>query len=168
MTNPCHFSPCRKWRYTLLHRWDTDDLFTQPKPNPRLIAWIALNPSTADENQLDPTLRRIRGFSQLWGYDGFIMLNLFAWRDTDPKKMKQVPDPVGPENDRYILQTANSVDLLITAWGTHGTHLDREQHVLNLLKPATAKIAHIGLTKNKHPRHPLYAPGDHPPIPWFK
>ena len=77
--NICAFSPDRVYRYTLLHSWA--DMLS---PELKTIAWIALNPSTADENQLDPTLRRIRVFSAAWGYNSFMMLNAFAFRATDP------------------------------------------------------------------------------------
>ena len=96
MSNECVFSPDRRYRYTLIHRWDES-------LNPgHGIAWICLNPSTADEHQLDPTLRRIRDFSAVWGYAFFVMLNLFAWRATDPAGIKAAADPIGPDNDRWI------------------------------------------------------------------
>jgi hypothetical protein len=63
---------------------------------------IGLNPSTADHRKLDPTLRRVRNFAQKWGLGGFVMLNLFAYRATEPRDMKRAEDPVGPKNDRYI------------------------------------------------------------------
>jgi hypothetical protein len=62
--------------------------------------------SVADETQLDPTLRRIRAFSAESGYNGFIMTNLFDLVSTDPHQLYTVDDPVGSENDRYILQAA--------------------------------------------------------------
>ena len=103
--NICAFSPDRVYRYTLLHSWA--DMLS---PELKTIAWIALNPSTADENQLDPTLRRIRGFSAAWGYNSFMMLNAFAFRATDPKEMERAADPNGPENDAYLLAETAKVD----------------------------------------------------------
>lgn len=94
--NPCRFSPCRKYRYFLTHQWD--GLFGW-----REIAFIGLNPSTADESQLDPTLRRIRGFCLSWGFNTFHMLNLFAFRSPDPRSLRSIADPVGPENDSVLL-----------------------------------------------------------------
>ena len=95
MRNDCSFSDCRKYRYSLLHRWD--ELFER-----RRAIFVCLNPSTADENQLDPTLRRIKAFSERLGASEFLMLNIFAYRATDPKEMMAVKDPVGPENDARI------------------------------------------------------------------
>src|SRR5436190_22946192 len=79
-------SECRRYRYTLTRVWD--------ESYPR-IAWIGLNPSTADENVLDPTLRRVVRFSMDWGFGSFTMLNLFALRATDPVVMKAHFEPVG-------------------------------------------------------------------------
>lgn len=86
--NTCTFSPCRTYRYSLVHEWDRD--------LPR-VAFIMLNPSTADENALDPTLRRCLGFARSWGYGSFEIGNVFAFRATDPKAMKAAADPFGPE-----------------------------------------------------------------------
>jgi hypothetical protein len=80
--NPCTFSPCRRYRYVLHHDWT--DLLDSPGG---YVAWIGLNPSTADEQQLDPTLRRVRSFTASMGYRRFVMLNLFGLRATDPKVM---------------------------------------------------------------------------------
>jgi len=111
MNNECVFSPDRQHRYTLLH---------QPEPllgGNRLLMWIGLNPSTADETQLDPTLTRILGFTRREGYDGFIMTNLFGFRATLPKDMRAAPDPVGPDNDKWLLTSARRCGKVVAAWG---------------------------------------------------
>ena len=156
--NPCEFSPCRTWRYTLRHTWA--GLFDGLE---RAIVWIGLNPSTADENQLDPTLRRIRGYSMAWGYNTFYMLNLFAYRATDPQAMRRAADPVGPENDRWILETAAKADLVMCAWGRHGLFLDRQRHMLALLDGFNLQC--LEKTADGIPKHPLYLKGDLLPIP---
>lgn len=119
--------------------------------------WIGLNPSTADEQQLDPTLRRIRGFSAAWGYTSFVMTNLFAFRATRPDDMKATKDAIGPENDAALLSWAERCDLVIAAWGVHGSHLGREATVRGLL--SKNRVRCLGLTKSKAPRHPLYVVG---------
>src|SRR3954462_12457376 len=91
MINRCNFSRCRRYRYTLEHVID-------PALEPRRIMWIGLNPSTADESQLDPTLRRVRAFSHAWGYTAFVMTNLFSFRATQPSDMKGQANPVGEHN----------------------------------------------------------------------
>jgi hypothetical protein len=148
MPNECVFSPDRRYRYTLVHRWDE---LLNPGHG---IAWIGLNPSTADEHQLDPTLRRIRDFSAAWGYAFFVMLNLFAWRATDPADMKATSDPVGPANNRWITQWSAKVDRVMLGWGEHGTHLGRDRQVLGLLD--AAKIYCLGRNASGQPKHPLY------------
>ena len=150
--NECVFSPCRKYRYVLKCRWN--DLFEE-KP----IAWIGLNPSTADEFQLDPTLTRIKGFSESFGFNCFYMLNIFAFRATDPNKMKQHAEPVGPENDRHILGTCRNCRTVVAAWGNHGTYLDRGRHVISMLKAEGIQLTCLKVSKEGNPVHPLYLPG---------
>lgn len=131
---------------------------TQERP----IVWIGLNPSTADENQLDPTLRRIRGYSKAWGYNTFYMLNLFAFRATDPTVMRRAADPVGPENDYWILETVKRADKVICAWGRHGEYLGRQEAVLHLL--SGYPLYYLEKTCDGIPKHPLYLRGDLRPI----
>ena len=150
MPNECVFSGDRRHRYTLIHRWD--DLLTPSTGEG--IAWICLNPSTADEHQLDPTLRRIQGFSEAWGYTQFVMLNLFAWRATDPADMKAAADPVGPDNDHWIAHWAARVDRVMVGWGEHGAHLDRHRQVVALLDPR--KTYCLARNASGQPKHPLY------------
>ena len=162
MRNDCIFSPDRRHRYTLIHRWD--ELLGAPVEEGRGIAWIALNPSTADENQLDPTLRRIRDFSISWGYDFFVMLNVFAWRDTAPSAMKASIDPVGPENDRWIKHWSDRVDRVVAAWGEHGAFLDRHRQVVTLLDPR--KTVCLARNASGQPKHPLYVARKTAPLPF--
>jgi len=151
--NECHFSNCRKYRYTLKHVWD-EELET--------VVFIGLNPSTADENQLDPTLRRIRGFSSDWGYGSFIMLNAFAFRATDPKDMKKADDPIGPENDNFIRFVCSSHNLVIACWGTHGEFMNRWKTVLDM----AGETKCLKITKSGQPSHPLYLKKTLKPIIW--
>ena len=148
MQNACVFSADRRYRYTLIHRWDE---LLNPDHG---IAWICLNPSTADECQLDPTLRRIRDFSASWGYSFFVMLNLFAWRATLPADMKRAEDPVGPENDHWIAHWANRVDRVMVGWGEHGTHRARDQQVLSYLDRSRTYC--LERNASSQPKHPLY------------
>ncbi len=151
--NKCVFSPCRTWRYVLRHSWGAKSDGNDDDPG-RAIAWIALNPSTADENKLDPTLRRIRGFSAAWGFDTFYMLNLFAFRATDPREMRRAADPVGPENDMWILEFANRAECVVCAWGRHGLFNARQDDVLAMLRGHD--LRYLAKTHDGIPKHPLY------------
>jgi hypothetical protein len=159
MANKCVFSPCRRYRYVL--DCDFSDLFSEPSE--KYVAIVGLNPSIANENQLDPTLTRIRGFSARFGFSRFIMLNLFAIVSTDPKKMLIHPDPVGPENNEHILKVASAAAMVICAWGSSGVHRARDTEVLSLLKGIKTKALALSedkpLTANGSPAHPLYLSG---------
>jgi len=117
--------------------------------------FVGLNPSTADENEDDPTVRRCIGFGRKWNCGGLILVNLFAYRSTDPASLLEADNPIGPSNDTYILASARAAGLIVLAWGTRGGFLDRDQHVLSLLPGAHC----LGITKEGHPKHPLYVAG---------
>jgi hypothetical protein len=149
--NACIFSSDRRYRYLLRHTW-------QPPSAPKFCTWIGLNPSVADEAQLDPTLRRIRAFSAASGYNGFIMTNLFGLVSTDPDQLYTADDPVGPENDRYILQAVTETRKVVVAWGILGGHQKRCQTVLKML--VRFDVMCLKETKEGYPIHPLYVAGD--------
>lgn len=151
------FSPDRKWRYLLTRTWDA----SLPTVN-----FLMLNPSTADALQLDPTNRRCVGFAQAWGFGSLVTTNIFAFRSTDPKGLRSVCDPVGPENDSVIERAAVNSDLVIGAWGTHGAFLDRGSEVVRLLGSVGLSLYALRLTKDGHPGHPLYVPADTTPMRW--
>lgn len=166
MENECQFSPCRRYRYSLKHV-----IIGGPEQfgfgeRERLVAWIMLNPSTADERQLDPTLRRVRGYSQAWQFTGFIILNLFAYRATRPEDMKAVADPVGPENNRLIFEAVNTVETVICGWGIHGAHNGREAELLGLAEKhgVLGKFNALAKTIDGFPSHPLYLKSDLQPF----
>jgi hypothetical protein len=144
------FSPCETYRYRLWRTW---------RPRGRVVAFVGLNPSTADATRDDPTVRRCIGFARAWGYGGLWMLNLFAIRATDPRVMRNAVDPIGPENDAHLLATAAAAAKVVAAWGVHGTHRGRNEEVVTLLRRAGIRISCLDLTKAGHPRHPLYANG---------
>ena len=141
------FSPDRVYRYELRRTWG---------PGP-VVAFIGLNPSTADETVDDPTIRRCIGFAKRWGYGGLVMLNLFAFRATDPRDMRAADDPVGPDNDRHLIAATSESGLVVAAWGVHGAYRNRDREVAGLL---AWNLMALGLTRDGHPRHPLYVRGD--------
>jgi hypothetical protein len=161
MINQCEFSTDRVYRYSLLHDIrDGSGIFAgEPQPL-KLIAWIGLNPSTADEHTMDPTIRRMVGFTVDCGGNAFVMLNLFAFRSTDPKVLcRQRSDiAIGPENDAWLLKWAREAQMVIACWGVDGQFCNRHQKVTALLKDAGIKLHALKLTKDRHPAHPLYLP----------
>ena len=131
------------------------------------MAFIGLNPSTADEESNDPTVRRCMQFAQMYGYSGMVMLNAFAYRATDPKVMKAFDSPVGPLNDDAILWMSLRVARVVCCWGVHGSYLDRGRQLVKMLRRnSDVPLWHLGLTKHGHPKHPLYLSGKTPLLRW--
>jgi len=124
--------------------------------------FIGLNPSTADETTDDPTIRRCIGYARDWGYAGLSMLNLFAFRATSPEDMKAAEDPVGPDNDCALTDMAEFAEVIIAAWGAHGTHLGRDKKVRKIIP----NLHYLKMTKGGFPCHPLYLPKGLKPILW--
>lgn len=154
------FSPCRKYRYTLWRTW-LEPLVAQHTI--RYVNFICLNPSTADEIQDDPTIRRCVRFAKDWGYEAMCVTNLFAYRATDPREMKGQSNPVGDENDKWLCRIARDADEVIAAWGSHGQFLGRSEEVMKFL-PVRPKYLRMGA---KEPWHPLYLPARLEPISWL-
>lgn len=142
------FSPNRIWRYTLLRTWGSDPA--------NCVVFIGLNPSTADETTDDPTIRRCIGFAKAWSFDRLVMLNLFAFRATDPQVMKAAADPVGPMNNKWIIYHAKRARRVVAAWGVHGEHQERGAKLAQLLAGHGVQLECLGKTKAGHPKHPLY------------
>lgn len=145
------FSQQRVYRYTLEIKWDA----SLP-----LLMCIGLNPSTADEVDDDPTLRRVKRFARDWNYGGIIMTNLFAFRSTDPKVMLSHPRPIGDRNNTLLKTSRERAAFCLCAWGNHGRHLNRADWVLENLSDLHAlKITGAGC-----PQHPLYLPANTKPF----
>ncbi|MDP5366183.1 MAG: DUF1643 domain-containing protein [Paracoccaceae bacterium] len=155
------YSDCERYRYLLTRTWDA--------AGPRAL-FVMLNPSTATEAQNDPTVERCERRARALGFGSFRVTNIFAWRDTDPRAMRAASDPVGPANDAAITESCDWAKgpggRIIAAWGTHGAHLDRGPLVERLLRAQPQPLHHLGLTKDGHPKHPLYISYDQKPIPW--
>jgi hypothetical protein len=151
------YSDCEAYRYELTRVWD---------PAGRKALFVMLNPSTATEVQNDPTVERCERRARSLGFGAFRVCNIFALRQTDPKIMRAHPEPVGPENDAAILQGCTWADTVVCAWGTHGDHLDRGRHVESLMRGTGAPLHTLGLTRQGHPRHPLYIGYAARPEPW--
>ncbi len=137
------FSACGRYRYKLWRVWD----HTHP-----VIFFIMLNPSTADAENDDPTIRRCIRFARDWGYGGVRVGNLFAWRTPYPSALRVAPEPVGRENDNALLELAEGAALIVAAWGMHGAWGGRGQVVR---KRFSDRLHALGMTKSGEPAHPL-------------
>lgn len=139
-------SPCGLYRYSLRRQWAPG----------HLVAFVGLNPSTADANIDDRTICKCRGFARRWGYSGFVMVNLFAFRATNPRVMKKAADPVGPENDAYLKHwSATTTCGLVAMWGAHGRFMERDTTVIKLLQGRIDCLRH---NQDGTPCHLLYLP----------
>ena len=137
------FSSCRKYRYSLSRIWDKKKKY---------VLFIGLNPSTADEEVDDPTIRRCINYAKNWGYGGFMMVNLFAYRTTLASNLKKVKYPVGIENDQYIVTLSKKADITVAAWGNNGNFYSRDKQVLSLV----SNLMCLKINKSGQSAHPLY------------
>jgi len=149
------FSPDGTYRYCLWRVWD---------PDGPTVAFVALNPATADETDNDATISTCERYARDWGYGRLLVGNLFAYRATDPVEMKCQSRPVGPNNDAYLERIAGAADRVVAAWGVHGTHRDRERAVLERLDVEWDALT---TTKEGHPGHPLRKSADLEPELWM-
>lgn len=145
-------SPCGTYRYELRRTWGTGPV----------CGWIMCNPSTADAEADDPTIRRCVGFARRWGYAGIVVRNLYALRATDPRELRRHPDPVGSDNDAHLLDAVDD-EITVCAWGVNGRRGDA---VINALADEGANLHYLAMTKAGVPKHPLYLRGDLEPLPF--
>ena len=158
-------SDCGRYRYQLHRRWIGGEGYA---------VFLMLNPSTADSSIDDPTIRRCRRFAQDWGYEGLIVINLFAWRSTKPTELGRAADPVGKENDWFIREicsflrneNAGRRPEIVCAWGAHPAARQRAIDVLDILAREKISPICLGTTQGGYPRHPLYVESRKRPQPY--
>lgn len=143
------FDATGQYRYQLTRHWDD----TRPG-----LAFIMLNPSYADHQQDDPTLRRCTRLAQQWQYGSLIVVNLFAYCTASPPVLKTVDEPIGKENNRFILQGCQTAEHILLAWGNWGSLHDRDRTVLKLVAPYRDRLYCLAINRTGQPRHPLYVP----------
>lgn len=148
-----HFSDDRRHRYFLWRIWDDRKDF---------VMFIGLNPSTANESENDPTIRRVISFAKAWGFGGVYMCNLFTFISPYPDDLKKCIDP---EKDcDYWLQSVGSMcKKVVFAWGNFKEAAERSKEVIKLFPGAVA----LEINKNGTPKHPLYIKGDTVPVPFI-
>lgn len=136
------FSTDGKFRYWLSRVWNS-------RPT---VTFICLNPSTADGKADDPTITTCIAYAKRWGRGGLFVVNLFAFRDTNQKKIWDEKDPIGPENDNWLVFWASKSPLVIAAWGNDGWRFGRSDIVCGLLP----SLHCLKVNKSGEPHHPLY------------
>lgn len=181
-------SACGNYRYRLWREWRLHplpakwDMFTDDDGTPVLdgegkqwgeplsCVFVMLNPSTADADQDDATIRRCVAFAKAWGYDRMEVVNLFAWRSTDPKAMLALTasdiDPVGRDNRHHVHGAVERAGIVICAWGAHGGHIGQDETMLGWLEEHGADPHALKVTKDGFPGHPLYIPAGTQPRPY--
>jgi hypothetical protein len=159
------------YRYSLTR--DTPTIMSGRGP----IVFVMLNPSTADAENDDPTIRKCMTIARHHGAGFLEVVNLFAWRATDPKALPTATDPVGPENNTHIRMAVQRATVagapVILGWGPP-TKLGRARallerrssDVLEMLRPWREKLFALSITKDGSPGHPLFLRTDSPLIPF--
>jgi len=151
------YSNCETYRYALTRVWDA--------ARPRLL-YIMLNPSKATEAHNDPTIERCERRARALGYGAFRACNLFGLRETNPAALKAHAAPVGPDNDVVLLDACLWASDILCAWGVHGEHMQRSADIEAMLRATKEPLMTLGLTRQGHPRHPLYVSYATRPAPW--
>jgi hypothetical protein len=150
-----------RYRYSLGRHWN---------PSKPACLFIMLNPSTADARKNDRTVTRCLAFAKSWGYGGFYVANLFAYRTSKPSEMKRAANPVGAKNRIHLERLAKKVKrsggVCIAAWGRHGSHNNQDKIVVSRFKKLGIGLYFLALTKDGFPKHPLYLRGDLHPTGW--
>lgn len=158
MSKGAIFSECGNFRYVLWRIW-------KDGAQARILRFIMLNPSTADAETDDSTVRRCIGFAQRLGFDGIKIYNLFAFRATKTADLRKAGFPIGEQNDTYILSGAKNAAAcntpVVIAWGAMQfpeSVGSRTTHVIGLLARVGAPVHALHINQNGSPGHPLFLP----------
>ena len=140
-------SDCGKYRYLLRRSWDSE--------KPRAL-FVMLNPSTADANIDDATIRSCIRLSKALGFGSFEVVNIFGYRATDPKELFTAAEPIGPMNERIVSAAVHRCDTVICAWGAHPMAQRKAGFLLGYVRSNRPAVYCLGRTKSGAPKHPLY------------
>jgi hypothetical protein len=156
-----------RYRYRLWREFRTE-----PGKPDSTVLFVMLNPSTADALADDPTIRKCIGFGRLWGYTRLEVVNLYAFRATQPADLWKAHEPVGPDNDLHIADAVAAADLVVYAWGAHAKDSSRVAAVKKIVRGSLrvsaefsgTRLVALGFTKAGHPKHPLMLSYDTPRV----
>lgn len=147
------FSPCGTYRYWLSR--DVNLYLDEPKR----AVWVMLNPSTADANTNDATITRVENFTRDLGYDVAEVVNLYAFRATNPRALPWGhKERVGPENWSWVETAIKRSAVVICAWGAMPCARNAGREMLGTILELGKKPFCLGFTKSRAPKHPLYLP----------
>lgn len=161
-------SECGKFRYSLSRVWN----LLAPVGTAKLVNFVMLNPSTADAEADDPTIRRCVGFAKSWGFDGLVVTNLYPLRATSPAAMQAAANRLGqidamshrPLNEMHVAWAASRASFVLCAWGAHAEPVVAAK-VLRIIRGVNKTPCALKFTKDGHPSHPLYLPATATPLP---
>ena len=159
MTVECQgalFSSNRTYRFAL---WRMELPLAPP------VAFVMLNPSTADESKDDPTIRRCIRYAATWGHGGIVVLNIFGLRSTDPRNLSKHSDPVGEGNRAAFKEYLPQCSTVVCAWGNHGKLGHQGENALSWIRDAGKEPYALRVSKMGEPCHPLYLPANLKPRP---
>ena len=158
MDGDAHISDDGRYRYRLDRRWHEGGQGT--------VAFVMLNPSTADAAKDDSTITRCIQYARGWGYESLLVLNLFAYRTTYPKELWLQEDPVGPQNEEAFRTALPGCRLVVCAWGDHGKRFNQGATALRWIRQAGHQPMALRVTQERQPAHPLYSRKELRPIPY--
>lgn len=151
-------SECEQYRYWLTREWNEGG---------NLLAFVMLNPSTADAELDDPTIRRCVGFAKREGRNGIVVVNLYAGRATQPDDLFKMKDPEGPNNlNQWMSWLRHERTKVVCAWGADTRAHSQARKFRRFAAEHNLHLWHLGLTKDGSPRHPLYLRNDAPLMCW--
>lgn len=159
------FSDCGAYRYALQRKLTNMNLLNL-EDNMGGMAFVMLNPSTADASNNDPTVTRCMNYAIAWGYSTLYVLNIFAYRATDPKEMIRAHDPEGVHNKLAFASILPLCNLVVCAWGVHGLVRNQQKRALEWIEGCGKTPYVLGITKDGQPKHPLYLRKDLKPYVW--
>jgi hypothetical protein len=177
--NGAYISPCGRYRYWLdrdcvpaIRQVEASVLGAPLDPlyAAKKITWVMLNPSTADADHNDNTINRVIDFSRRWGFDSLRVVNLFALRATDPKKLLEVDEATrrGPENGEHVARAIKQANHVLFAWGGDKIAKIAAQDLTSNFKKVFGKIPRcLAFNKDGSPVHPLYQPKELTPVKFF-
>lgn len=147
-----------EYRYVLYRsldglEWDAED------QDRCTVCFVMLNPSKASADTTDPTIDKLMKYARAWGYERLVVVNLFAIRETDSKKLRSMArkrDLVGNVNDHHIAREAKEAHRVVCGWGNEGDILERGKHVKELLEALGVELYCFKINDNGSPAHPLY------------